>query len=199
VFAQDSWLPVPAQHCSPVGFSHQKQLAMRLVPSAPPWSLWWFLGPHSRLSRPAHVSEAVFRHSSAAPQLLASAVFLILLGQRLCSSSLGFSSHLLFCIETSPHSGLKVSSFLFPLHVVLHRLYVHHLRCDTGARRDPPLGIAGGDSLIDSPLHLLLSRRCACTVVLRVAHLPLLLRPYRAADFSRLPTQALVLKPHYKQ
>jgi hypothetical protein len=61
-------------------------------------------------------------------------------------------------------------------------------------RRDPPLGIAGSNSLLDSPLHLLLSRGCACTVVLRVVHLPFLLPPYRTAGLSCLPTQTLVLK-----
>ncbi len=51
------------------------------------------------------------------------------------------------------------------------------------------------------------TRLCTCCsskgaptpFVLRVVHLPSLLRPYRIAGVSLLPTQTLLLKPHRKQ
>jgi hypothetical protein len=52
----------------------------------------------------------------------------------------------------------------------------------------PPLGITNGQGFLDSPLHLLLSRGYACTIVVRVVHLLLLPRPYHAAGVSRLLT-----------
>jgi hypothetical protein len=58
-------------------------------------------------------------------------------------------------------------------------------------RAGPPLGITGSHGFLESPSHLLLSRGCTCTIVLRVVHLLLLPRPF-------LPL-TLILKPHRKQ